>query len=46
MPFKLKQEITNTEIEIRNQTALLDAKKKEISTINASTTKTSAGTSN
>jgi hypothetical protein len=35
MPFKLKQEITNTEIEIRNQTALLDAKKKQISTINA-----------
>jgi hypothetical protein len=35
MPFKLKQEITNNEIEIRNQTALLDAKKKEISTINA-----------
>ncbi len=35
MPFKLKQEITNTEIEIRNQTELLDAKKKQISTINA-----------
>jgi hypothetical protein len=35
MPFKLKQEITNNEIEIRNQTSLLDAKKKEISTINA-----------
>src|SRR5260370_24294490 len=35
MPFKLKQEITNNEIEIRNQTALLDAKKKEISKINA-----------
>lgn len=35
MPFKLKQEITNNEIEIRNQTGLLDAKKKEISTINA-----------
>ena len=34
MPFKLKQEITNNEIEIKNQTALLDAKKKEISTIN------------
>ena len=35
MPFKLKQEITNNEITIRNQTVLLDAKKKEISTINA-----------
>ena len=35
MPLKLKQEIANNEIEIRNQTALLDAKKKEISTINA-----------
>jgi hypothetical protein len=35
MPFKLKQEITNNEIEIRNQTVLLDAKKKEIGTINA-----------
>jgi hypothetical protein len=35
MPFKLKQEITNNEIEIKNQTALLDAKRKEISTINA-----------
>ena len=35
MPFKLKQEITNNEIEIRNQTSLLDAKRKEISTINA-----------
>ncbi|TMH20783.1 MAG: DUF4124 domain-containing protein [Betaproteobacteria bacterium] len=35
MPFKLKQEITNNEIEIRNQTSLLDAKKKEISKINA-----------
>jgi Domain of unknown function (DUF4124) len=34
MPFKLKQEIANNEIEIRNQTSLLDAKKKEISTIN------------
>ena len=34
MPFKLKQELTNSEIEIKNQTALLDAKKKEISTIN------------
>jgi len=35
MPFKLKQEITNNEIEIKNQIVLLDAKKKEISTINA-----------
>ena len=35
MPFKLKQEIANNEIQIRNQTVLLDAKKKEISTINA-----------
>ena len=34
MPFKLKQELTNNEIEIKNQTGLLDAKKKEISTIN------------
>ena len=35
MPFKLKQEIANNEIQIRNQTVLLDAKKKEINTINA-----------
>jgi hypothetical protein len=35
MPFKLKQEITNNELEIKTQTELLDAKKKEISTINA-----------
>ena len=35
MPFKLKQEITNNEIEIKNQISLLDAKRKEISTINA-----------
>ena len=35
MPFKLKQEITNNEIEIKNQTSLLDAKRKEINTINA-----------
>src|SRR6266852_1650589 len=35
MPLKLKQEIANNEIEIRNQTELLDAKKKQISTINA-----------
>jgi uncharacterized protein DUF4124 len=35
LPFKLKQEISNNEIEIRNQNALLEAKKKEISVINA-----------
>ena len=35
MPLKLKLDISNTEIEIKNQTSLLDAKKKEISTINA-----------
>src|ERR1041385_245454 len=35
MPFKLKQEIANNDIEIKNQTVLLDAKKKEISRINA-----------
>ncbi len=35
IPFKLKTDISNTEIEIKNQTSLLDAKKKEISTINA-----------
>jgi len=35
MPLKLKQDITNNEIEIKNQTELLDAKKKEISTINS-----------
>jgi hypothetical protein len=35
LPFKLKQEISNNDIEIRNQIVLLDAKKKEISTINA-----------
>ena len=35
MPFKLKQEIANNDIEIQNQIVLLDAKKKEISTINA-----------
>ena len=34
MPAKLKQEITNNEIDIKNQIALLEAKKKEISTIN------------
>ena len=35
VPLKLKQDITNNEIEIRNQTELLDAKKKEISVINS-----------
>ena len=35
MPLRLKQEIANNEIEIKNQTELLDAKKKEISIINA-----------
>jgi hypothetical protein len=35
MPAKLKQEINNVDIEIKNQTALLEAKKKEISAINA-----------
>jgi hypothetical protein len=35
MPPKLKQEINNVDIEIKNQTALLEAKKKEISVINA-----------
>ena len=35
MPLKLKQDTTNNEIEIKNQTELLDAKKKEISVINA-----------
>jgi len=35
MPFKLKTEISNVDIEIKNQTALLEAKKKEISSINA-----------
>ena len=35
LPAKLKQEISNNEIDIKNQTALLQAKKKEISTINA-----------
>jgi hypothetical protein len=34
MPLKLKQDIANNEIELTNQTALLDVKKKEISTIN------------
>jgi hypothetical protein len=35
MPFKLKQDIANIEVEIKNQTELLDAKKKEIGSINA-----------
>ena len=35
MPFKLKQEIATIDIEIKNQIVLLDAKKKEISKINA-----------
>ena len=35
MPFKLRQGIANNDIEIKNQIVLLDAKKKEISTINA-----------
>jgi len=35
MPLRLKQDIANNEIEIQNQTELLDAKKKEISIINA-----------
>jgi len=35
MPLKLKQDIANNEIDIKNQTELLDAKKKEISIINA-----------
>src|SRR5262249_41577643 len=35
MPLKLKNEISNVDIEIKNQTALLEAKKKEISSINA-----------
>src|SRR6266481_2641783 len=35
MPLKLKRDSSNNEIEITNQTVLLDAKKKEISTINA-----------
>ena len=35
MPLKLKQEISNTDLEIKNQNALLDAKKREIVGINA-----------
>ena len=35
LPAKLQEDIKNNEIEVRNHTVLLDAKKKEISTINA-----------
>ncbi len=35
MPLRLKQDIANNEIDIKNQTELLDAKKKEISVINS-----------
>ena len=35
MPLRLTQDIANNEIDIKNQTELLDAKKKEISVINA-----------
>jgi len=35
MPAKLKQDITNNELEIKNQTELLDSKKKEIGLINS-----------
>jgi hypothetical protein len=35
MPARLKQDIANNEIEIKNQIDLLDAKKKEISIINS-----------
>jgi hypothetical protein len=35
MPVKLRQDLSNIEIEIKNQMDLLDAKKKEIGTINA-----------
>ena len=35
MPLRLTQDIANNEIDIKNQTELLDAKKKEISIINA-----------
>ena len=35
MPAKLKQEISNVEIEIKNQNNLLQAKKEEINKINA-----------
>ena len=35
MPAKLKEDISNIEIEIKNQKELLEAKKREIGTINA-----------
>ena len=35
MPLKLKNEISNVDNEIKSQTTLLEAKKKEITTINA-----------
>jgi hypothetical protein len=35
MPVKLRQDIANIEIEIKNQQELLEAKKKEIGSINA-----------
>jgi hypothetical protein len=35
MPAKLKQEIANTEVQIKNQNTLLEAKKAEIDKINA-----------
>ena len=35
MPVKLRQDIANIEIEIKNQQELLDAKKREIGSINA-----------
>lgn len=35
MPLKLRQDIGNVDIEIKNQNELLEAKKKEISIINA-----------
>jgi hypothetical protein len=35
MPAKLKQEISNVDIEIKNSTSLLEAKRKEIVVINA-----------
>jgi hypothetical protein len=35
MPAKLKQDITNNELEVKNQTELLDSKKKEIGVINS-----------
>jgi uncharacterized protein DUF4124 len=34
MPLKLRNEISNVDIEIKNQTALLESKKKEINSIN------------